>query len=342
MADKKLRAGVIGARLGAAHAYAYANSSEYELVAVCDLFPKVIDEMWERAKLPEGSVRTYTDYKEMFEKENLDVVSVTVPDHLHADPVCDAADAGIKGVFSEKPLTINLEDADRIIDAVNRNGTKMSVDHTRSFVPVFREARESVRNGDLGGLTRIVAHMGGHRSMLFRNGTHIVDLMGYFAESRPKWVLAVHEQGFEDYGTVYKGEGGKDPALDPGSTLIVEYENGVRAILNSAKMTPAITEIDLMGPKGRIRADDAGGSRLLSDTVEGAVTLDPSFDHPGYPEFFGDALIPAVQEMAQMVLNGAESSSPPERGRDTLEIMLGALLSQDGGNIKVNLPLPRN
>ena len=45
MADKKLRAGVIGARLGASHAYAYANSSEYELVAVCDLFPKVIDEM---------------------------------------------------------------------------------------------------------------------------------------------------------------------------------------------------------------------------------------------------------------------------------------------------------
>ena len=145
MADKKLRAGVIGARLGAAHAYAYANSSEYELVAVCDLFPKVIDEMWERAKLPEGSVRTYTDYKEMFEKENLDVVSVTVPDHLHADPVCDAADAGIKGVFSEKPLTINLEDADRIIDAVNRNGTKMSVDHTRSFA--LSSARPESRSG---------------------------------------------------------------------------------------------------------------------------------------------------------------------------------------------------
>ena len=107
-------------------------------------------------------------------------------------------------------------------------------------------------------------------------------------------------------------------------------------------MIPAITEIDLMGPKGRIRADDDSGSRWLSDKVEGALTLDPTFDHAGYPEFFGDALIPAVKEMAQMVLNGAESSSPPERGRDTLEIMLGALLSQDGGNIKVNLPLPRS
>jgi predicted dehydrogenase len=64
MADKKLRAGVVGARLGAAHAYAYANSSEYELVAVCDLFPKVIDEMWERAKLPKGSVNTYPTTKQ--------------------------------------------------------------------------------------------------------------------------------------------------------------------------------------------------------------------------------------------------------------------------------------
>ena len=84
--DGKLRAGVIGARLGASHAYAYANSPEYELVAVCDLMPDVIDEMWDRAKLERGSVATYGPYQDMLEAENLDVVSVTVPDHLHARP----------------------------------------------------------------------------------------------------------------------------------------------------------------------------------------------------------------------------------------------------------------
>ncbi len=341
MADKKLRAGVIGARLGASHAYAYANAPEYELVAVCDLFPDVIDELWEKARLERDSARTYTDYKEMFAKESLDVVSVVVPDHLHTDPVCDASDSGVKGIFCEKPMTINIEDADRIVSTVERNGTRMSVDHTRSFVPNYRAARESVRNGDLGDLTRIVAHMGGHRSMLFRNGTHAVDLIGFFADARPQWVLAVHERGFEDYGTMYKGEGGKDPALDPGSTLIIEYANGVRAILNSAKMTPAVNEIDLMGPSGRIRLDDKSSARWLTDEVEGPLTLDPTFDHLGYPGFFGDALVPAVKEMAQMVWNGAESSSPPRRARDTLEIMLGALLSQDRGNVRVDLPLPR-
>ena len=90
----------------------------------------------------------------------------------------------------------------------------MAVDHTRSFVPNYSMSRKSIRNGDIGGLTRIVAHMGGTRAMLFRNGTHIVDLINFFADADPVWVLAVHEQGFEDYGTEYKGEGGKDPALD--------------------------------------------------------------------------------------------------------------------------------
>ena len=178
--------------------------------------------------------------------------------------------------------------------------------------------------------------------MLFRNGTHTVDLISFFADASPVWVIAAHERGFEDYGIVYKGEGGKDPALDPGSTLIIEYDNGVRAILNSAKMTPAFGEIDLQGPKGRIRLDDSSCSRWLADEVEGPLTYDPTFDHPGYPEFFGDALVPAVRELAAMVTSGAVSSSPPQRARDTLEIMLAALLSQDSGNTRVELPLPRS
>ena len=338
----KLKAGVIGGRHGDSNAYAYANSEEYELVSVCDLKSEIIDEMWEKARIEKGSVRTYGDYRDMIDAEDLDVVSVSVPDHVHADPVCDASNAGVKGIFCEKPLTINLEDGDRIVETVQKNGTKMSVDHTRSFVPNYRAGRESIRNGDLGGLTRIVAHMGGHRSMLFRNGTHTVDLISYFADSRPKWVIAAHEQGFEDYGTVYKGEGGKDPALDPGSTVIIEYENGVRAILNSAKLTPAFHEIDLIGPSGRVLLDDKTSKRWLADKPEGELKEDPSFNYPGYPDFFGDALIPAVKELAEMILGNAVSSSPPERARDTLEIMLAALISQDQGNTRVSLPLPRN
>ena len=57
---EKLRAGVMGCGLGAAHAYAYDRSDNFDLVAVCDLKPEVLDALWDRAKLERGSVPTST------------------------------------------------------------------------------------------------------------------------------------------------------------------------------------------------------------------------------------------------------------------------------------------
>ena len=341
MSEKKLRAGVIGCGLGANHAYAYATAPEFDLVSVCDLSPGVLETFWERSTLERGSVKQYGDYHEMLDKEDLDVVSVATPDDYHTGPVCDASDAGAKAVYCEKPLCIDLKDADRIIETVERNGTRMSVDHTRSWVPVFQAVRQEVRDGAIGGLTRIVAHMGGRRSMLFRNGTHTIDAVCYFADAEPVWVIAAHEQGFEDYGPEYKGEGGKDPMLDPGSTVIIEFANGVRGILNSAKNTPGLYEVDLMGPSGRYMVTSEGATVWKADTPEGKLSQPSRHPAGGYPSFFGDALVPAVRELAQMVWNDAPSSSPARRARDTLEIMTAALVSQTRDSAKVHLPLPR-
>ena len=342
MPDQKLRAGVIGCGLGANHAYAYDQAPEYELVAICDLNPEVIEGFYGRSRVEPGSVREYTDYHEMLEKEALDVVSVATPDDYHVNPVCDASDAGVKGIFCEKPLTINLKDGDRIIETVERNGTKMSVDHTRSWLPLYQAVRSAVLDGELGGLTRIVAFMGGRRSMLFRNGTHLVDAVCYFANAEPVWLIAAHERGFEDYGTEYKGEGGRDPMLDPGSTIIIEFANGVRGIVNSAKHTPSGLEFELLGPNGRFRLNDSHCLAWKSDQPEGSAEQAPAPHGASYGDFFGDSLIMPVQEIAQMIYNDVPSSSPPRRALNTLEILLGALISQSRDSEKVYLPLPRD
>ena len=108
MANGKLRAGVIGLGLGSNHAYAYNKSDQYDLVGVSEISSNVVDNFWDKAKISEGTVPVYDDYKEMIEKENLDVVSVTIPDHLHTAPVCDASNMGVKGIFCEKPLCIKF------------------------------------------------------------------------------------------------------------------------------------------------------------------------------------------------------------------------------------------
>ena len=201
--------------------------------------------------------------------------------------------------------------------------------------------RQAVRDGAVGPLTRIVAHMGGRRSMLFRNGTHLVDAVCYFAEAEPVWVIAAHERGFEEYGLVYDGKGGRDPQYDPGSTIIVEFANGARALINSAKLTPLLFEFDLQGPNGRIVVSDKRCQVWTTDAAQGDLVPVSSETSAAYPDPFGAALLPAVEELAEMIQGTAVSSSPPRRARDTLEIMLAALQSQARGNGRIDLPLPR-
>ena len=341
MANDPLRAAVIGGRLGAAHAYAYNHSPRYDLVAVCDINPPVFSYFYARAEIEPGSIVEYTDYRLMLARENLEVVSVATPDHLHADATCDASEAGVKGIFCEKPLATTLADADRMVATVERNGTCMSVDHTRSWVPRYREVLRAVRDGSLGPLTRIVAHMGGKRSMLFRNGTHLVDGVCYFAEAAPVWVMAAHERGFEDYGLAYDGKGGKDPQYDPGSTVIIEFANGVRGLVNSAKLTPQIFEYDLQGSSGRILVSDQQCQVWTTAETQGQLVEVSSTSGPTYAENFDATLIPAVEELGQMIAGQAISSSPPQRALHTLEIMLAALHSQAQNSAKIALPLPR-
>ncbi|NKB69280.1 MAG: hypothetical protein GKR89_19595 [Candidatus Latescibacteria bacterium] len=341
MAPDKLRAAVIGGGLGGSHAYAYDRSQLYDLVAFCDINPEVFPRFYERAEIAPGSIGQYTDYQQMLAAENLDVVSVATPDHLHTDVVCHASTAGIKGILCEKPLATTLADADRMIATLRANGTCMSVDHTRSFVPRYQAMRQKIRDGELGPLSRIIAHMGGKRSMLFRNGTHLIDAVCFFADSEPVWVIAAHEQGFEDYGLVYDGKGGKDPQYDPGSTLIIEFANGVRALVNSTKLTPQIFEFDLQGPSGRIVVSDQHCQVWNTPEPQSRLQETSSEVGPCYADPFGATLIPAVEEIAAMIAGKADSSSPPERGRQTLEIMLAALKSQTQGNVRIPLPLPR-
>ena len=342
MVDHTLKAAVIGGGLGGYHGYAYARSPRYELAAVCDIDPAVIPRFYERAEVPPGGIGEYTDYRLMLEREDLDVVSVATPDHLHADAVCHASEAGVRGILCEKPLATTLEDADRMVAAVEANGTCLSVDHTRSWIPRYQEMRQAVRDGALGPLTRILAHMGGRRSMLFRNGTHLVDAVCYFAEADPVWVIAAHERGFEEYGLVYDGKGGRDPQYDPGSTIIVEFANGARGLINSAKLTPQLFEFDLQGPEGRIVVSDQLCQVWTTSESQGAPVPVSSETGSAYPDPFGTALIPAVDELAEMIDGKAESSSPARRARHTLEIMLAALHSQARGNARIDLPLPRD
>ena len=87
---KKVRVGIIGMGLrGQEHLKIYSQLPEVEVVAVSDIIKEKIVKISK-----EYNVSAYTDYIEMLEKEDLDAVSITTPDHLHKDPAIESAKAG--------------------------------------------------------------------------------------------------------------------------------------------------------------------------------------------------------------------------------------------------------
>ncbi|MBI3942029.1 MAG: Gfo/Idh/MocA family oxidoreductase, partial [Chloroflexi bacterium] len=243
---------VLGIRTPYNHTAAYAQVPATELVAVCDIVPSLLDRFKENWGQRWPQAKTYTDYREMLAQARLDILSICTPDNLHADMVVAAAEAGVKGIICEKPLATTIQDAERMIAAVEKHGTKMAVEHTRRWIYEYHEAREMVRQGRIGQLHRIVATLNGERAMVFRNGTHIIDLICFFAESDPEWVMGALDASFDGYGPRYAGDGGHKPSTDPGVLGMVSFKNGVRALYQGSQNTVGYSGIDLVGSKGRI------------------------------------------------------------------------------------------
>ena len=264
------RVGVIGCRgIGVRHAQGALGLDNAAVVAACDLEQEQLDNFQEEYKDHWPQIAQYKSHREMLEKENLDIVTVATSDHRHADLVVDAAEAGAKGIFCEKPLATSLADADRMIEACERNNTILSVDHTRRWMPVWRYAKEEiVDKGVIGPVQYIVSTLAGPRAMLFRNGTHLIDAICYYAQSEPKWVMGDLETGYEDYRE-YKGDGGHEPSTEPGAFGYIHFANGVRGFFaGGSKNTPAPKSgTEIIGTTGRIRL--VGDAASLVDPFSG-------------------------------------------------------------------------
>ncbi|MDE2766685.1 MAG: Gfo/Idh/MocA family oxidoreductase [Chloroflexota bacterium] len=327
----------MGIRLPASHASAYYAVPETELVAACDLRPEraaAFKHQWSEL-LPD--LRVYRDHREMLAAEDLDLVSVVTSDHVHAQVVVDAAAAGTRGILCEKPIATTLADADRMIAATEQAGIPMLVNHTRRWMSPWLQVAALIRDGTIGNVQRIVASQGGPRAMLFRTGTHICDSIAWFAGAQPQAVYALPEPGLEAYGPRYAGDGGRDPATDPALSVVIEFENGVRAFWNMCKTMPQVFDIDIYGEQGCIRGRTFPGDEI-------SVTIDIGnhrlLDEPlARVEHTSGWFAGCVTELVGLVRHGGQPSSGRRQARTALEIMLAALQSQAQGGVRVGWPI---
>ncbi|MBI5878517.1 MAG: Gfo/Idh/MocA family oxidoreductase [Chloroflexi bacterium] len=328
---------VLGTKMPYTHAAAYEISPTTELVAICDIVQPPLDRFKDRWGARWPDLKYFTDWRAMLAETKLDVLSICTPDDVHADMVVAACEAGIKGIICEKPIATTMKDALRMVETTERYGVKMSIEHTRRWVYDYHEARAQVRAGRIGQLRRIVGTLNGERAMLFRNGTHLIDLICFFAESDPEWVTGALDAEFDGYGPRYAGDGGRLPKFDPGAVGIISFKNGVRALYQGSQGTIGGLYLELIGDKGRIHVGASDHEFTLSTTGDGPYDV-VTRNLPRHHTTRG-TLQAVIEEMAELVVNGGESVSPPREALRSLSIMLGMLQSHHRAGVRVAMPV---
>jgi phthalate 4,5-cis-dihydrodiol dehydrogenase len=97
---------------------------------------------------------TYQNFEDLCTSRSVDAIYIATPTELHTEHVILAAEQK-KHIIVEKPMAITLEAAERMIQAVERNGVRMIVGHSHSFEPPILKIREIVKSGRLGKLKMI-------------------------------------------------------------------------------------------------------------------------------------------------------------------------------------------
>ncbi|MEV4361648.1 Gfo/Idh/MocA family protein [Nonomuraea sp. NPDC004186] len=129
----KLRVGIVGAGImGRGHAEVLSAHPDAEVTAVAR---RPLD------AAPQAAV--YPGYRELIDSGTVDAVSITTPDHLHADVMVAAAEAGLH-ILVEKPFTTTVEDADRSVAAIRQAGVTAMCLFNHRWVPAYAQAKQQM------------------------------------------------------------------------------------------------------------------------------------------------------------------------------------------------------
>jgi len=146
-----LRVGIIGCGdIANLNVLGYLHSPDTEIVAVSDT-----DINKARDKLEQWGLRTikiYPDYREMVDREDLDIVEILTPHHLHGPMTEYCAKEGIRGISVQKPMAHTISDCDNMIKVCQEEKVILKVYENFRFYPVYLRAKELLENGIIGDL----------------------------------------------------------------------------------------------------------------------------------------------------------------------------------------------
>jgi predicted dehydrogenase len=294
---KTLRVGMIGYRfMGKAHSNAWRQAPHFfplkaniEMRTICGRDPKGV----ESARSQLGWQNASTDWREVIESPDIDIVDVNTPNDSHAEISIAAARAG-KHVLCEKPLAMNVQECNDMLAAVKKARVVHMVCHNYRRIPAIAQARKMIEEGAIGEifhyharyaqdwivdpdfplvwrLQKGISGSGAHGDI----NAHIIDLarylVGEFREVCGLTHTFIKERPMEaasGKGAGLGGKGGKKMGkvtVDDAAMFLGRFANGALANLEATRFALGRKnhiEIEINGSKGSLHFDFEDMNRL--------------------------------------------------------------------------------
>ena len=128
---------------------AFEQMEEIDLIAGADINPLTRERFQARYE-----AKAYASIEELCDDPDVEAIWISTPNRFHAPMTIYALEHG-KHVVVEKPMALNLEEAQAMCDTAKRTGNVLIAGHTRSFIPPFRKMYSIIESGQLGAVKAI-------------------------------------------------------------------------------------------------------------------------------------------------------------------------------------------
>jgi predicted dehydrogenase len=286
-----------------------------------------------------------TDYRDVVARSDIDVVGVYSPDHLHAEHVTAALEAG-KHIVCTKPMVTTVEDAERLVRLVEEKGVKFLVGQTMRFEPEFTAAKAQFEAGSLGDLIMVEGHYVHDmrhvypftpwrkdvpQDLLYGGVSHPVDIL--------RWILGDIEEVH-----AYGNRAGLTPevAIKGNFILNVKFVNGIMGrvlgVYDVVHPPMPMMGINLWGTKGTLFADytdqKGGHINVVYDEFEGQPTGTFRFAAETLGAYgHGETVIRYMQHFAECLENDTEPSPNAIDGAKSVATCWAAGQSAETGEV---------
>ncbi len=329
-----------------------AQQSQLDIVALCDIAEHNMRDKIIKFKLP-GTVKRYTDYKEMLNKEKPELVAIATESGKHAQIAIDCITFGHANLIIEKPIALSLEDVDHIITAAEREGVKVCACHQNRFNKSIQKIREAVEMERFGRMLHGTAHIRWARDYeyyarakwrgtweqdggaLMNQCIHNIDLLRWMMGDEIECVMGMTDRLKHDY----------IEAEDLGLALI-KFKNGSYGMIEgTTNIYPKNLEetLYLFGEKGTVKA---GGTSvnvieewLFSDMLDDPEEVKRQF-HENPPNVYGYGHTPLYADVIQAIEEDRQPYVDAYAGKRALELVLAIYKSAAEGSV-VCLPLDK-